>query len=113
MQEDSHVVFLTNTVERRYNILMHCNHSFVCNLAQLPNKNHNTRKNADKQIQPASREYVAEIFHLLDTDDSGTLTKEEFTIVMKILYSQVFTRIVIQWTLTLMSESYHCMMLSA
>mmetsp|Transcript_8015 Transcript_8015/g.14876 ORF Transcript_8015/g.14876 Transcript_8015/m.14876 type:complete len:534 (-) Transcript_8015:337-1938(-) len=52
--------------------------------------------------RPASREYVAEIFHLLDTDDSGTLTKEEFTIVMKILYSQVFTRIVIQWTLTLM-----------
>ncbi len=67
---------------------------------------HNTRKNANKNSQPASREYVAEIFHLLDTDDSGTLTKEEFTIVMKILYSQVLTRIVIQWTLTLMSEWY-------
>jgi len=52
--------------------------------------------------RPASKEYVTEIFHLLDTDDSGTLTKEEFGTVMKILYSQVFTRIMIQWGLTLM-----------
>ncbi len=47
---------------------------------------------------------MAEIFHLLDKDDSGVLTREEFSTVMKILYSQVFTRIVIQWSLTLMSE---------
>ncbi|KAL7539448.1 hypothetical protein ACHAXR_009331, partial [Thalassiosira sp. AJA248-18] len=38
--------------------------------------------------RPASKEYVTEIFHLLDTDNSGTLSKEEFTTVMKILYSQ-------------------------
>ena len=54
--------------------------------------------------RPASKQYVSEIFQLLDKDDSGTLTKEEFATVMKILYSQVFTRIVIQWTLTLMSK---------
>jgi hypothetical protein len=47
---------------------------------------------------------VSEIFHLLKSDDDDTLNKEEFAVVMKILYSQVFTRIVIQWTLTLMSE---------
>mmetsp|Transcript_39190 Transcript_39190/g.71784 ORF Transcript_39190/g.71784 Transcript_39190/m.71784 type:complete len:475 (-) Transcript_39190:117-1541(-) len=52
--------------------------------------------------RPASKEYVTEIFHLLDTDDSGTLGKEEFAEVIKILYSQVFTRIVIHWCLTLM-----------
>jgi Ca2+-binding EF-hand superfamily protein len=54
--------------------------------------------------QPASKKYVSEIFHLLDKDHSGVLTREEFSSVMKILYSQVFTRIVIQWSLTLMSE---------
>lgn len=42
------------------------------------------------------------MFHKLDTDNSGTLDREEFATVMTILYSQVFTRIVIQWTLTLM-----------
>ncbi|KAL3783810.1 hypothetical protein ACHAW5_003206 [Stephanodiscus triporus] len=52
--------------------------------------------------KPASKSYVAEIFHLLDKDHSGVLTREEFSSVMKILYSQVFTRIVIQWSLTLM-----------
>ena len=54
--------------------------------------------------QPASKEYVTEIFHLLDTDDSGTLGKEEFAEVIKILFSQVFTRIVIHWCLALMSK---------
>ena len=54
--------------------------------------------------RPASKEYVTEIFGLLDADDSGTLNKEEFATVVKILYSQVFTRIVIHWMLTLMSE---------
>jgi len=52
--------------------------------------------------RPASKEYVTEIFHLLDTDDSGTLGKEEFAEVIKILFSQVFTRIVIHWCLALM-----------
>lgn len=47
---------------------------------------------------------MSEIFHLLKSDDDDTLNREEFAVVMKILYSQVFTRIVIQWTLTLMSE---------
>ena len=54
--------------------------------------------------RPASRGYVEEIFHLLDADDSGVLNREEFSVAMKVLYSQVFTRIVIQWTLTLMGE---------
>ena len=54
--------------------------------------------------KPASKAYVTEIFHLLDTDNSGTLSKDEYATVVKILYSQVFTRIVMQWSLTLMSE---------
>ena len=54
--------------------------------------------------KPASRQYVSEIFHLLKSNDNDTLSREEFAVVMKILYSQVFTRIVIQWTLTLISE---------
>jgi len=52
--------------------------------------------------RPASKSYVSDIFDLLDTDNSGTLTKDEFAKVMKILYSQVFTRIVIHWLLVLM-----------
>mmetsp|Transcript_21536 Transcript_21536/g.36744 ORF Transcript_21536/g.36744 Transcript_21536/m.36744 type:complete len:306 (-) Transcript_21536:1643-2560(-) len=52
--------------------------------------------------RPASKKYVSEVFHIVDTDNSGTLDRNEFKIVMQILYSQVFTRIVIQWTLTLM-----------
>eukprot|EP00956_Cyclotella_meneghiniana_P029401 scaffold71027_cov58-Cyclotella_meneghiniana.AAC.2 len=40
-------------------------------------------------LKPASREYVSEIFHLLKYDDQATLNREEFAIVMKILYSQV------------------------
>lgn len=63
-----------------------------------------THNIASFDFQPASREYVSEIFHLLKSDDDDTLNREEFAVVMKILYSQVFTRIVIQWTLTLMSE---------
>ena len=51
--------------------------------------------------QPASKKYVSEVFHIVDTDNSGTLDRKEFAIVMQILYSQVFTRIIIQWTLTL------------
>ena len=57
-----------------------------------------------QKFQPASKTYVTEIFHLLDTDNSGTLTKDEYAVVVKILYSQVLTRIVMQWSLTLMSE---------
>ncbi|KAL7482790.1 hypothetical protein ACHAW6_012359 [Cyclotella cf. meneghiniana] len=51
--------------------------------------------------RPASKQYVSEIFHLLKSDDDDTLDREEFAVVIKILYSQVFTRIIIQWTLTL------------
>lgn len=54
--------------------------------------------------QPASRAYVSDIFHLVDVDNSGSLSKDEFSTAIKILYSQVFTRIIIQWMLTLMSE---------
>ena len=45
---------------------------------------------------------MKEVFNILDTDNNGTLDRDEFGIVMKILYSQVFTRIIIQWGLTLM-----------
>ncbi|KAL3779509.1 hypothetical protein HJC23_011145 [Cyclotella cryptica] len=51
--------------------------------------------------RPASKQYVSEIFHLLKSDDDDTLDREEFAVVIKILYSQVLSRIVIQWTLTL------------
>lgn len=54
--------------------------------------------------QPASKEYVSEIFELLDTDNSGTLSKDEFRTVMKILYSQVLSRILIHWTIVLLGE---------
>ena len=52
--------------------------------------------------KPASRDYVNEIFILLDVNNSGVLELEEFKSGMKILYSQVFTRIVVQWSLTLL-----------
>eukprot|EP01082_Thalassiosira_pseudonana_P006783 g15042.t1 g15042 contig21:430537-432225(+) len=52
--------------------------------------------------RPASRAYVSDIFHLVDVDNSGSLSKDEFSTAIKILYSQVFTRIIIQWMLTLM-----------
>ena len=34
------------------------------------------------------------------------LTREEFSSAVKILYSQVFTRMIVQWSLTLMSEFF-------
>ena len=52
--------------------------------------------------KPASLEYVTEIFQLLDVDNSGVLGKDEFTTVMKILYSQVFTRIALSMSITLL-----------
>jgi hypothetical protein len=52
--------------------------------------------------KPASRDYVNEIFILLDVNNSGVLEFEEFTSGMKILYSMVLTRIVVQWSLTLL-----------
>lgn len=52
--------------------------------------------------RPASKKYVVKIFKVLDVNHSGKLTKEEFGEVMKVLYSQVFMRIVLQWSFTLM-----------
>jgi hypothetical protein len=52
--------------------------------------------------KPASLDYVTEIFQLLDADNSGVLDKDEFTTVMKILYSQVFTRIALSMSITLL-----------
>lgn len=51
--------------------------------------------------EPASKDYVTEMFNLIDTNDGGTLNKEEFTTVVTILYSQVLTRVAIHWLLTL------------
>merc|ERR1719491_30783 len=36
-----------------------------------------------------------------DTDGSGSLRREEYGTVMKILYAQVLTRILIHWTIVL------------
>lgn len=52
--------------------------------------------------RPATREYCEKIFDQMDVDKSGELDREEFTEVMQIVCAQVFTRVTIQWTMTLM-----------
>jgi len=52
--------------------------------------------------RPATREYCEKIFDQMDVDKSGELDREEFTEVMQIVCAQVFTRVAIQWTMTLM-----------
>lgn len=51
--------------------------------------------------RPATREYVEEIFDVMDVDGSGSLDKDEFMDVMQIVCSQIFTRVTIQWSCTL------------
>jgi len=50
----------------------------------------------------ATREYVYEIFHVLDRDQSGYLDRQEFGIVMAIFGSQILTRVVVQLGMTLL-----------
>ena len=52
--------------------------------------------------RPATREYCEKIFDEMDVDKSGELDRGEFEEVMQIVCAQVFTRVSIQWTMTLM-----------
>uniref|UniRef100_A0A7S4M4V9 EF-hand domain-containing protein n=1 Tax=Odontella aurita TaxID=265563 RepID=A0A7S4M4V9_9STRA len=55
-----------------------------------------------RTTQPATREYVETIFDKMDDDGSGTLDRDEFADVMAVLCGQVMTRVVLQWSMTLM-----------
>lgn len=50
---------------------------------------------------PPSREVVKSIFASMDKDDSSTINEHEFIDIMVILCSEIATRIVIQWLLTI------------
>lgn len=52
--------------------------------------------------KPVGREQVVEIFKLRDLDHSGSLDKDEFSEVMSVLCGNIFTRVAVQWSLTLM-----------
>lgn len=50
----------------------------------------------------ATREYVYEIFDVLDRDKNGYLEREEFGVVMALFGSQILTRVVLQLGMTLL-----------
>mmetsp|Transcript_21521 Transcript_21521/g.26624 ORF Transcript_21521/g.26624 Transcript_21521/m.26624 type:complete len:215 (-) Transcript_21521:32-676(-) len=52
--------------------------------------------------KPMTREMVDEVFDKMDVDSSGTLNRGEFQEVMMILCSQIFSRVIMQWSLTLL-----------
>lgn len=52
--------------------------------------------------KPVGRERVSQIFKKRDLDHSGSLDKEEFSEVMSVLCGNIFTRVFVQWSLTLM-----------
>jgi len=52
--------------------------------------------------KPVDRERVHQIFLKFDVDGSGSLDRDEFHEVMTVLCSNVFTRVLVQWSLTLM-----------
>jgi Ca2+-binding EF-hand superfamily protein len=52
-------------------------------------------------VQPVDRERVHAVFAMMDIDQSGSLDREEFTQVMTVLCSNVFTRVMAQWAMTL------------
>jgi len=51
--------------------------------------------------KPVDRERVHAVFVKMDVDNSGSLDREEFTQVMTVLCSNVLTRVMAQWALTL------------
>jgi hypothetical protein len=51
--------------------------------------------------RPVGRERVHAMFHKMDVDNSGFLDREEFEEVMSVLCANVLTRVMIQWSLTL------------
>jgi ABC-type phosphate transport system permease subunit len=53
-------------------------------------------------LQPVQRDRVHEIFLKRDLDHSGALDREEFAAVMQVLCGNIFTRVLVQWSLTLM-----------
>eukprot|EP00546_Thalassionema_frauenfeldii_P006672 CAMPEP_0178913562 /NCGR_PEP_ID=MMETSP0786-20121207/10912_1 /TAXON_ID=186022 /ORGANISM="Thalassionema frauenfeldii, Strain CCMP 1798" /LENGTH=265 /DNA_ID=CAMNT_0020586319 /DNA_START=69 /DNA_END=863 /DNA_ORIENTATION=- len=52
--------------------------------------------------KPVDRARVHDIFQKKDADSSGNLDKEEFQEVMSVLCGNVLTRVIVQWSLTLM-----------
>ena len=50
----------------------------------------------------AAREYVYEIFDVLDRDKNGYLEREEFGVVMALFGSQILTRVLLQLGMTLL-----------
>ena len=52
--------------------------------------------------RPATREYVMQIFSLMDNDDNGVLDREEFGMVMALLCSQIVSRVFVQLGATLL-----------
>lgn len=52
--------------------------------------------------RPLSRERAQRVFERYDTDKSGCLDREEFRSVMTVLFGNVFLRVLVQWSMTLM-----------
>ena len=52
--------------------------------------------------RPLSRERCDRVFEQFDEDHSNSLDKQEFKQVMMVLFSNVFMRVMVQWTMTLM-----------
>lgn len=50
--------------------------------------------------RPATKEYVDNMFDTLDQDRNGTLDKEEFSTLMTILCSQILSRVILQFSMT-------------
>jgi hypothetical protein len=52
--------------------------------------------------RPVSRQQVRDVFQKRDVDGSGSLDREEFGEVMAVLCGNVLTRVIAQWSLTLL-----------
>jgi Ca2+-binding EF-hand superfamily protein len=52
--------------------------------------------------KPLSRERVQTVFAQYDVDGSGCLDREEFRSVMTVLFGNVFFRVLVQWSMTLL-----------
>lgn len=52
--------------------------------------------------RPLARERCRAMFHAYDADQSGALSRDEFSEVMMVLFSNVLIRVVTQWCMTLM-----------
>ena len=52
--------------------------------------------------RPLGRERCHAVFLDMDTDNSGQLDKREFRLVMMLLFGNVITRVIVQWSMTLL-----------